>query len=126
MKTTRKNLIPVVPIGKGFLVEYISKEKTKSGIIVPGGVNDTDEKDFAGYLVLSIGDLVTEIEPGDTVMIRPGSFQKASAYQFNIDFKTVGLVLFNEYDVFAIRKDIPVVNEYKWQSEISADIVPKI
>ena len=128
MTEKRKNLIPLTPIGKSFLVEVVREEKTEGGIIIPEGVIERKSDDFKGYLVLSTGPLCTEIQPGDTVMIKGHLFAKESkltSYIVTVDNRQVELVQFNEYDVYLIRNDVDVVTEYTWQSNKMVDVTSK-
>ena len=121
----KKNLIPFTPIGKSFLVEVVLKDKTESGLIMPSGVApELGDKDFKGYLVLATGPMCTEVQPGDTVMIKDGVMQRQVGMIINVDNLAVTLVSFNEYDVFAIREDVPKVEDYKWHSTKPAYSLP--
>jgi co-chaperonin GroES (HSP10) len=128
MTEKRKNLIPLTPIGKSFLVEVVREEKTEGGIIMPKGVIERKADGFKGYLVLSTGPLCTEVQPGDTVMIKGHLFaeeSKLTSYIVTVDNRQVELVQFNEYDVYLIRNDVDVVTEYTWQSNKMVDVASK-
>lgn len=112
----RPNLIPFKPVGKSFLVEIVVKDTTDSGLLLPNGVSPDLNKEFKGLLVLSVGDLCDTVQPGDTVLMKDDKGRKPEGLRLNIDGKEVLMLCLNEYDVFAVRSDIPVVDSYKFQS----------
>lgn len=121
----KKNLIPFTPIGKAFMIEAVLEEKTESGIMLPNGVvPEIANKDFKGYLVLSVGPSCTEVAPGDTVMIKHGVMDRVVGMIVRVDDLEVNLAIFNEYDVFAIREDVPKVTEYTWKSTKKSGTTP--
>jgi hypothetical protein len=126
MKLTKKNLIDKVPLGRSFLIEYVKREKTEGGIVLLNGTSaPMVDENFKGYTVLSVGELVEEIEPGDSVMIKDGAFPKAVAYEFKIDGRVVSLISFNEHEVFCINRDVPPVTKYEWLSTTLVEVAAK-
>jgi hypothetical protein len=125
MTEKRKNLIPFTPIGKSFIIEIVMKDTTDGGLLLPNGMPQGTEKDFKGYLVLATGALVDQIQPGDTVLVKAGVIEKGVGHVLRVDGKEVTLVSINEYDVFAVRDDVPVVEEYTWQSNKVLDVASK-
>ena len=126
MKTTRPNLINKVPLGRSFLIEYVKREKTEAGIVLLNGTSaPMVDENFKGYTVLSVGELVEEVQPGDSVMIKDGAFPKAVAYEFKLDGKIINLVSFSEHEIFCINKDVPVVTKYEWLSTNMLEVTTK-
>jgi len=88
---------------------------------MPQGV----EKDFKGYLVLAVGPMVDQIQPGDTVLVKNNAIEKSIGYMIKADGREVTLVSINEYDIFSIRNDVNVVEEYTWQSTKMVEVTSK-
>jgi len=125
MTEKRKNLIPFTPIGKSFLIEIVQKDQTEGGLFLPNGMPQGVERDFKGYLVLAVGPMVDQIQPGDTVLVKNNAIEKSIGYLIKVDGKEVTLVSINEYDIFSIRNDVNVVEEYTWQSTKMVEVTSK-
>ena len=107
---SQKMFVPFKPVNKGILVEVPSQNKTKSGLIV-SEIAPQDLPDFTGFVVLSTGDDVTCTETGETVMFKPNAYP----VPIKLDYKGKkrAFYLFQEYDIFFIRLDIPKVDNYE-------------
>lgn len=114
-----KNLIEFEPVGRQFIIEMVTKNTTKSGLMLPGGVTpDMVEDDFKGLVVLAVGQDCTVVRPGQTVLLKPGTLQtRASGHVVKKNDKKVTLVSISEFDIFAVRHDVPVIDSYEYQSE---------
>jgi co-chaperonin GroES (HSP10) len=57
------------PHARGILVEYCPEDTTKSGIIIPEGVEKGDLSEYRGDIIVATGKNVdTDYQPGDTVL----------------------------------------------------------